>query len=203
MPQPAGPRWSTGRGHAIKFDISKLSHPDKIVGGASVVLFISLFLSWFSYNTGFGIVKASGLSVHGYLYIPLLISVAIIAMMGATALGLWTYPATSPVPRERALLIGTTIERGAGGHRVLVQAGWRGQWRRAGRSAPSSAWRRPSWPCFRWPGRPWPPAAASRPNGGSPTAGSPRPWRLNGSSPHRGRAPASRLARRWRRVSHS
>jgi hypothetical protein len=93
----------------IKFDISQLSHPDKIVGGASLVLFISLFLSWFSYNTGFGVYSGSGLSVHGYLYIPLLISIAIIAMMAATALGLWTYPANSPLPRERAMLIGTAI----------------------------------------------------------------------------------------------
>jgi hypothetical protein len=93
----------------IKFDASTLSQTDRIVGVATVVLFISLFLPWFSVNLGFASATASGLSAHGYLYIPLLISIALIAFLAAGALGLWTLPTTSAVSRDQVLLIGAAI----------------------------------------------------------------------------------------------
>jgi hypothetical protein len=93
----------------MKFDVSTLSQTDRIVGIATVVLFISLFLPWFSVNLGFGSVTASGLSAHGYLYIPLLISIGLIVFLGAGAMGLWTLPASSPLGRDQVLLIGAAI----------------------------------------------------------------------------------------------
>jgi hypothetical protein len=106
---PAAAATASGTTPQIKFDMSKLSQTDKVVGGASIVLFISLFLTWFSVNTGFGNYGGSGLSVHGYLYIPLLISIVVIAYFVLTATGLWTLPASSPVSRDQALLIATLI----------------------------------------------------------------------------------------------
>jgi hypothetical protein len=89
----------------IKFDWASLSHVDRLVGGGTLVLFISLFLTWFSY-AGFGI---SGLTAHGYLYIVLILAIGIIALIGAETLGVWKLPASATISRDQILLIGTAI----------------------------------------------------------------------------------------------
>jgi hypothetical protein len=89
--------------------MSALSHTDKIVGVASLVLLVSLFLTWFSYNAGIVVLTASGLSAHGYLYIPLLISIAIVVLMALSATGLWSLPGNASVNRDQLLLTATTI----------------------------------------------------------------------------------------------
>jgi hypothetical protein len=95
----------------IKFDLASLGRVDRLVGGGTLVLFISLFLPWFSVNFGgiLGKVSASGLTAHGYLYIPLIISIAIVALLVAEALGLWKLPASAGISRDQILLIGTAI----------------------------------------------------------------------------------------------
>jgi hypothetical protein len=82
-----------------------LTQTDRIVGIASLVLFISLFLSWYSID-GFG---ASGLSAHNYLYITLILSIAIVGLLVAQALSLWKLPDSSPVARDQLLLIATGV----------------------------------------------------------------------------------------------
>jgi hypothetical protein len=96
-------------GTNIKFDASLLSQTDRIVGGATIVLFISLFLPWFSVNFGIGTATADGLSAHGYLYLTLFVSLGIIGMLAALALGLMKMPATSPLSKDQILLIGTAV----------------------------------------------------------------------------------------------
>ena len=59
----------------IQFDWKSIGHVDRLVGGGTLVLFISLFLTWFSY-AGFGV---SGLTAHGYLYIVYLITVGVLS----------------------------------------------------------------------------------------------------------------------------
>jgi len=71
------------------------------------VLFISLFLPWFTYNFGLGSISVDGLW-HGWMYITLLISLAIIAYLVARA-GFAEMPFKLPLPEERLLLIGTVI----------------------------------------------------------------------------------------------
>jgi hypothetical protein len=93
----------------VKFDLSLLNSTDRIVGGATLVLFISFFLTWFSVNTGFGTYGGSGLDAHGYLYIPLFISIAVVALYAAKALGVQAFPTSIPVPQEQAMLIATVI----------------------------------------------------------------------------------------------
>jgi len=95
----------TGAKPQIKFDFASLNSVDRLVGGGSAVLFISLFLTWFSY-AGFGI---SGLTAHGYLYIVLILSLAIIGLIAVEALGIWTLPASSALSREQLFLVGTAI----------------------------------------------------------------------------------------------
>jgi hypothetical protein len=84
---------------------------DRLVGGGTLVLFIALFLPWFSINFGgiIGTASASGLTAHGYLYITLILSLAILGLLVAEALGLWKLPASAGISRDQLLLIGTVI----------------------------------------------------------------------------------------------
>jgi len=107
---PAGAPAAAPAGSQVKFDATKLTQTDRIVGIASFVLLISLFLSWFSVSLGpIGSVSASGLSAHGYLYIVLILSIVIVALLAVRALGAWAFPSTAPVTEEQALLIATGI----------------------------------------------------------------------------------------------
>jgi|SRR5580692_217528 len=107
---PAGAPAAAAAGSQVKFDATKLTQTDRIVGIASFVLLISLFLSWFSVSLGpIGSVSASGLSAHGYLYIVLILSIVIVAVLAVRALGAWAFPSTAPVTEEQALLIATGI----------------------------------------------------------------------------------------------
>src|ERR1700722_8982339 len=107
---PTGAPAAAPAGSQVKFDATKLTQTDRIVGIASFVLLISLFLSWFSVSLGpIGSVSASGLSAHGYLYIVLILSIVIVALLAVRALGAWAFPSTAPVTEEQALLIATGI----------------------------------------------------------------------------------------------
>jgi hypothetical protein len=66
---------------AYKFDAARWSLADRIAGVATVVLFISLFLSWFGVSVIGITVTASGVSAHGYLYIVMILSILIIAYL--------------------------------------------------------------------------------------------------------------------------
>jgi len=93
----------------IKFDLKSVGHVDRLVGGGSLVLFIALFLPWFDASNSFITVSVSGLSAHGYLWIPLILAIAIVALVVAEVLGLWKLPTTSQLSRDQLLLVATTI----------------------------------------------------------------------------------------------
>lgn len=65
----------------MKYEWNRLSTADRISGVATLVLFISLFLPWFGVTILFVSATASGLSAHGYLYIALILSVAVLGVM--------------------------------------------------------------------------------------------------------------------------
>jgi hypothetical protein len=104
-PSAPGPGTHAAAKPQIKFDLASLSQLDRLVGGATLVLFISLFLTWFSY-AGFGI---SGLTAHGYLYIVLIVAIGIVGLIAVEALGIWKLPESSPVSREQIYLVGTAL----------------------------------------------------------------------------------------------
>jgi hypothetical protein len=109
-PPPATP--ASGAHQAkpqIKFDLAAISQTDRLVGGGSLVLFIALFLPWFSVKLGIETATGSGLSAHGYLYVTLILTLAILGLLVAEALGLWKVPATSQLSRDQILLIATVI----------------------------------------------------------------------------------------------
>lgn len=100
----SGPAGSTATFH---FDAKRWVQTDQIVGGATLVLFISLFLPWFSVSASIFTVSVDGLW-HGWMYLTLILCLAILAYLVMTA-GFETMPFKLPMAHERLLLIGTGI----------------------------------------------------------------------------------------------
>ncbi len=67
---------------AYSFNAARWSTADRITGVATLVLLISLFLPWLSVG---GFFSQSGLSAHGYLYLVLLVWIAVLLYLGARA----------------------------------------------------------------------------------------------------------------------
>ncbi|HLN43600.1 MAG TPA: hypothetical protein VK215_14170 [Acidimicrobiales bacterium] len=91
----------------FKFDARRWSRPQRITLVATAVLFVSLFLPWFTYNYGFGTISVDGLW-HGWMYVTLLVSLAVIVYLVARA-GFVPMPFELPVAEDRLLLVGTGI----------------------------------------------------------------------------------------------
>jgi hypothetical protein len=78
---------------------------------ATVVLFISLFLTWFSITIGTGLtlsVSADGLSAHGYLYIVMIVCILIVAYLALRA-GWDELPAEWNLPHLTVMLVATLL----------------------------------------------------------------------------------------------
>jgi hypothetical protein len=58
------------------FDVRRWTAADRVTGGATLVLLVSLFLPWFGTDGGFFSVSVDGMW-HGYMVIDLLLAVAI------------------------------------------------------------------------------------------------------------------------------
>jgi hypothetical protein len=92
---------------AFSLDIKRLSRNDRIVGGGTLVLFISLFLPWFTASAGGFGGSVDGLW-HGYMYIDLILALAILAFLVVRA-GFDVLPFRLPVAPEEALLVATGL----------------------------------------------------------------------------------------------
>ena len=93
---------------AYKFDATRWSLADRIAGGATVVLFISLFLSWFGVTVIGITVTASGLSAHGWLYIVLILCILIVTYLGLRA-GWDEMPVSANLPHLTVMLVATIV----------------------------------------------------------------------------------------------
>ena len=108
-PAAAGPTWSPPASATPSFnlDMRGLTRVDRIVGGATVVFFISLFLPWFT-SSADGISGSVDGLWHGYMYIALILALAIIAYLVIRA-GFQEMPFRLPVEHERVLLAATGV----------------------------------------------------------------------------------------------
>jgi hypothetical protein len=92
---------------AYNFDARRWTRNDRLVGGASLVVLISLFLPWFSVSLsgplGGGSASASGTTAHGWLWFVFVIDLAILAYLVLSA-GYEQLPFRLPWPPERLLL---------------------------------------------------------------------------------------------------
>ncbi|HUJ06866.1 MAG TPA: zinc ribbon domain-containing protein [Streptosporangiaceae bacterium] len=100
--QPGQVRKSTP---SYQFSLGRLKTTDLIIGGASVVVFISLFLPWFGYP-GFAI---SGMSRHSFLAIALIASLVMIGYLVLRS-GWDNLPFRLPIAHAPLLLIGTVVQ---------------------------------------------------------------------------------------------
>lgn len=104
---PPSPGWSSPAPASgqFRFDRNRLATPDLVIGGASAVTLISLFLPWFGV-LGF---STSGMSLHGYLVISLLTALALLGYLVLRA-GWDRLPFKLPIAHAPLLLIGTAIQ---------------------------------------------------------------------------------------------
>ena len=103
---PGGP---PHHGPQFAFDLKRLSPVDQVIGGASLILIITLFLPWFGISIGGYSASESGFSAHGYLIIPLLTAILLIAYLIMRA-GWDDPPLKLPVAHAPLLLVGTGIQ---------------------------------------------------------------------------------------------
>ncbi len=120
---------------AFRFDATRWTPADRVTGAGALVLFISLFLPWFSVSAGFGNFTASSsadaLTAHGYLYLVLLLTLAMLGYLIARA-GLRDLPAL-PVTGDQLLAAAAAVNLllvllafavKPGGGSSLVKVGW-------------------------------------------------------------------------------
>lgn len=100
---PAGPAPSDRA--PFSFDLKRFSQADRITGVATAVLFISLFLPWYTYSFGIGSISLDGLW-HGWMYLSLLLCLATIAYFVLRA-GYDELPFNLPITERQLLLIAT------------------------------------------------------------------------------------------------
>jgi hypothetical protein len=90
---------------AFNLDIKRLTRNDRVVGGATIVFVISLFLPWFTVSDGVFSASVNGLW-HGYMYIALILAIAVLAQEVLRA-GFEQLPFRLPVGHEQAMLVAT------------------------------------------------------------------------------------------------
>ena len=109
-PSASSTHGSSGRasgGQSFSFDMKRWSQAERTSVVATLVLFISLFLPWFTYSYGIGSVSVDGLW-HGWMYLVFILCLAIIVFYVAKA-GFSASPIKLPMPEARLLLIATGI----------------------------------------------------------------------------------------------
>jgi hypothetical protein len=94
---------------AYRFDAARWTQADRIAGIATIVLFIALFLPWFTYTAGFGGFSVS-FSVnglwHGWTYLTLILSIVIVAYLVLRA-GWDQLPISQQVPHLTVMMAAT------------------------------------------------------------------------------------------------
>lgn len=108
---PAGAAPVTGSSvPPYRFDAARWSTADRIAGVATVVLFVSLFLPWFTYTAGF-LGASVSFSVdglwHGWMWLSLILSIVIVAYLVLRA-G-WDRLPISQDLHHPTLMMGATI----------------------------------------------------------------------------------------------
>jgi hypothetical protein len=93
---------------SFRLDASRWTRTDWITGISTLVLLITLFLPWFGVNILGISAQADGLDAHGYLYLALLLCLAIIGYLVAVA-GVAGLGDRLPLPHRQWLLIGTGV----------------------------------------------------------------------------------------------
>ena len=87
--------------------MKKWTRPERITAIATLVLLISLFLPWFTYNFGVGSVSVDGLW-HGWMYLVFILCLVILVFLVSKA-SYSEMPFKLPLAEEQLLLYATAI----------------------------------------------------------------------------------------------
>jgi hypothetical protein len=107
---PAGPGGTAAGGSAVpayRFDAARWSLADRIAGVATIVLFISLFLSWYTYSVSGFTFTADGL-YHGWMYLSLILCIVTVAYLVLRA-GWDQLPFGTNIPHLTAMMVATIV----------------------------------------------------------------------------------------------
>jgi hypothetical protein len=104
---PAGAGAAASAVPPFKFDVARWTRADRIAGVATVVLFICLFLPWFTISFGFGSGSVNGLW-HGWMWLSLILSIVIVAYLVLIA-GWDKLPISQDVPHLTVMMIATIV----------------------------------------------------------------------------------------------
>lgn len=92
---------------AYKFDAARWTRADRIAGIATLALFISLFLPWFTVSFGFASGSVNGLW-HGWMYLTLILCIVIVAYLVLLA-GWDKLPISQDIPHLTVMMIATIV----------------------------------------------------------------------------------------------
>lgn len=87
--------------------MKRWSSAERTTAIATFVLFISLFLPWYTYNSGFGSLSQDGLW-HGWMYLVFLLCLVMLVYLVARA-GFSELPFKMPIAGEQFLLIASVV----------------------------------------------------------------------------------------------
>lgn len=90
-------------------DLRRLTRIDQTVGGASLVVLISLFLPWFGVGNIDGNFSIDGTTAHGYLVLVAILAVVLVAYLVVRS-GWDEFPVNLPIAHAPLLLIGTGLQ---------------------------------------------------------------------------------------------
>ena len=93
----------------FRFDLRRLSRADQTVGGASLVVLVSLFLPWYGFSALGADISVSGTTAHGYLVL-VVITALLIAGYLLLRSGWGEFPFPLPVAHETLLLAGAAVQ---------------------------------------------------------------------------------------------
>ena len=132
--QAPPPQSAPAAAPAFNFDIKRLTRDDQIVGGASLLLLISLFLPWYTASFGGASASLSGTGGHNFLWIVFILALAAVVYMILKA-GFETLPFDLPLSPDQLLLVLTGVnlvlvliafllKPGTGATLINVSVGW-------------------------------------------------------------------------------
>jgi hypothetical protein len=97
------------RPREVRLDLRRLSRADQIVGGASLVVLVALFLPWFGVGGLGANISVSGTTAHRYLVIVVVTALLMPAYLLLRS-GWHEFPAALPITHEMLLLAGTGLQ---------------------------------------------------------------------------------------------